>query len=248
VTLNRISGPDLVAPPDSGIENTIELLSAVSHELRSPLTSVKGYTSLLLERWDSFADQEKQAILRQVSHDADRITRLIGELLDVSRLEAQRLTLHPEIVDLGRLAAAVVDRVRFEYPDLTGPVRFPDGFPAVYADPDRIEQVMTNLVENACKHASPVGLVVEGWAADGRAGVTVRDRGEGIPDAELPRVFERFYRRAHNGPAGSGLGLWIALALVEAHGGTLSAESKVGRGSTFTFTLPLLDLGRLQGT
>ena len=129
-----------VARPDPGTPSGIELLSAVSHELRSPLTSMKGYTSLLLNRWDSLPDQQKQVMLRQVSHDADRITRLMGELLDVSRIEARRLALHLEIVDLAHLSLAVVDRVRFEYPELTADVRFPDDFPSVYVDPHRIER------------------------------------------------------------------------------------------------------------
>ncbi len=236
------------ARPDPATTSGIDLLSAVNHELRSPLTSVKGYTNLLLNRWDTLPDQQKQAMLRQVNHDADRITRLMGELLDVSRLEARRLPLHREIVDLAHLSRAVVDRVRFGYPELTADVCFPDGFPAVYVDPDRIEQVLTNLVENACKYASPVSVLIEGSAAGGQASVSVIDQGDGIPEHELPRVFDPFFRRAHSRPAGSGLGLWISRGLVESHGGRLSAESKVGHGSKFTFTLPFLDLGRLQGT
>jgi PAS domain S-box-containing protein len=233
----------------------MEIVSTVSHELRSPLTSVKGYTSLMLNRWDRLQDDQKQMMLEQVNHDADRVTRLITELLDISRLETGRLVLRRQLVDLPRLAANVVDKVRLEYPDLTAECVFPEDFPKVYADPDKVEQVLTNLVENACKYGSPLGLRIEGEVVDGevveadgtkgRVSVRVTDRGEGIPEADLPRVFTKFFRRSVGRPTGSGLGLWISRGLVESHGGELSAESKPGLGATFRFTLPLLDLDKL---
>ncbi len=228
--------------PASGME----IVSTVSHELRSPLTSVKGYTSLMLNRWDRLADEQKKMMLEQVNHDADRVTRLIGELLDISRLETGRLTLRRQLVDLSRLAASVVGKVSLEYPQLEATTAFPEGFPKVYADPDKIEQVLTNLVENACKYASPEGLLIDGTVAADSVSVGVHDRGEGIPPSDLPKVFNKFFRRSVGRPTGSGLGLWISRGLVESHGGELRAESVVGEGSTFRFTLPLLDLDKLQ--
>jgi hypothetical protein len=224
----------------------IEIVSTVSHELRSPLTSVKGYTSLLLNRWDRLRDDQKQMMLEQVNHDADRVTRLITELLDISRLETGRLVLRRQLVDVPRLVTTVIDKVALEYQELETEVAFPDGFPKVYADPDKLEQVLTNLVENACKYASPRGLRITGLAAGERVSVAVHDQGEGIPPADLPKVFSKFFRRAVGRPTGSGLGLWISRGLVESHGGKLEAESKLGSGSTFRFTLPLLALDRLQ--
>ena len=224
----------------------MEIVSTVSHELRSPLTSVKGYTSLLINRWDRLRDEQKQMMLEQVNHDADRVTRLITELLDISRLETGRLRLRRQLVDLPRLAASVVEKVRLEYPELEARVEFPEGFPKVYADPDKVEQVLTNLVENACKYGSPKGLRVEGSLAEDCVSVAVSDRGDGIPGEDLPKVFTKFFRRAEGRPTGSGLGLWISRGLVESHGGDLSAESNLGYGSTFTFTLPLIDLDKLQ--
>jgi PAS domain S-box-containing protein len=224
----------------------IEIVSTVSHELRSPLTSVKGYTSLMLNRWDRLRDEQKQMMLEQVNHDADRVTRLITELLDISRLESGRLVLRRQMVDLPRLASSVVDKVRLEYPELEDQTTFPSDFPKVYADADKIEQVLTNLVENACKYGSQLGLSIEGAARDGWVSVSVTDRGEGIPESDLPKVFNKFFRRAVGRPTGSGLGLWISRGLVESHGGELSAESILGHGSTFRFTLPQVDLDELQ--
>jgi signal transduction histidine kinase len=219
----------------------IEIVSTVSHELRSPLTSVKGYTSLLLNRWGRLRDDQKQFMLEQVNHDADRVTRLVTELLDISRLETGRLVLRPQLVDLARLAAMVVEKVTLEYPDLEAQLSFQDNFPKVYADPDKIEQVLTNLVENACKYASRKGLAVIWEARPGdEVSVTVSDKGEGIPAADLNKVFTKFYRRSEGRPTGSGLGLWISRGLVEAHNGRLIAESNPGQGTSFRFTLPLI--------
>jgi len=222
-----------------------EVVSTVSHELRSPLTSVKGYTSLLLNRWDRITDEQKQVMLQQIHHDADRVTRLITELLDISRLETGRLFLRRQLVDLPALATTVVEKLQVSYPELDCTSTFPDDFPRVYADPDKIEQVLTNLVENAAKYASPTGMRLEGEVDDTAVAVAVHDAGEGIPAADLPMVFRKFFRRDHGKPTGTGLGLWISRGLVEAHGGRLTATSEEGRGSTFRFTLPLVDVDAL---
>jgi PAS domain S-box-containing protein len=220
----------------------IEVVSTVSHELRSPLTSVKGYTSLLLNRWDRLADPQKRMMLEQVHHDADRVTRLVTELLDISRLETGRLVLRRQMINLGEVAGAVVEHLHIEYQSLEAEVSFPENFPSVYADPDKIEQVLTNLVENAAKYADPQGIRVRGEVCggedEGMVAVSVIDKGEGIPGSDLPRIFTKFFRRAETRPTGSGLGLWISRGLVEAHGGRLSAESTVGKGSIFRFTVP----------
>src|SRR5438067_12165083 len=169
----------------------IEVVSTVSHELRSPLTSVKGYTSLLLNRWDRLNDEQKRSMLEQVQHDADRVTRLITELLGISRLETGRLRLRCQMVDIAALADAVVEKVKIGHPELSVSVSFPDGLPPVYADPDKVEQVMTNLLENAAKYADSPDVRVEGVYDDGRKALTiaVHDVRQGIAPAELPRQF-----------------------------------------------------------
>ena len=228
----------------------IEIVSTVSHELRSPLTSVKGYTSLLLNRWDRLGDDQKKMMLEQVHHDADRVTRLITELLDISRLETGRLVLRREMVDLAALTKAIVDKVGMEYDDLDVSVSFADDVPNVYADPDKLEQVITNLVENACKYASPQGIALSAHVdpATDDVVVSVTDVGEGIPEEALPKVFTKFFRRNEGRPTGSGLGLWISRGLVEAHGGRLTASSELGRGSTFQFSLPTTAFEELHGS
>ncbi|MGH9185782.1 MAG: sensor histidine kinase, partial [Acidimicrobiales bacterium] len=216
----------------------VEVVSTVSHELRSPLTSVKGYTSLLLNRWDRLSDDQKRMMLQQIHDDADRVTRLIGELLDISRLETGQLVLRRQLVDLVELSGRVLDKLTVVYPGLAGELVPDADVPKVWADPDKVEQVLTNLIENAAKYASPTGLRVSFAASDGEVAVAVEDRGDGIPTADLPHVFRKFFRRDHGKPSGTGLGLWISRGLVEAHGGRLSASSVEGHGSTFRFTLP----------
>ncbi|HUQ62613.1 MAG TPA: PAS domain-containing sensor histidine kinase [Acidimicrobiales bacterium] len=216
----------------------IEVVSTVSHELRAPLTSVRGYTSLLLNRWDRLGEEQKRTMLEQVHHDAGRVTRLVSELLDISRLESGRLALRRQLVDMPVLVGDVLDNVRMMEPMLEADVDFVPEFPRVYADPDKIEQVLTNLVENAAKYGDPQGMKVAGAVSDGMVSIAVADKGEGIPAPDLGRVFSKFFRRAETRPTGSGLGLWISRGLVEAHGGQLDVESEVGRGSTFRFTLP----------
>jgi signal transduction histidine kinase len=219
----------------------IEIVSTVSHELRSPLTSVKGYTSLLMNRWDRLGDEQKRMMLEQVNHDADRVTRLITELLDISRLETGRLVLRRQMIDLSALTDSVLDQMAMEYPGLGVTRHFDDPFPTVYADPDKVLQVITNLVENACKYGSPQGLEVTGEATEEEVVLSVTDHGPGIPSEDLDRVFTKFFRRSEGKPTGSGLGLWISRGLVEAHGGRLSVRSISGQGSTFRFTLPRVE-------
>ncbi|MBW3546856.1 MAG: PAS domain-containing sensor histidine kinase [Actinobacteria bacterium] len=222
----------------------MDVVSTVSHELRSPLTSVKGYTSLLLSRWSQLSDEQKKTMLEQVNHDADRVTRLVNELLDISRLETGHLQLQYQLVDLPAVVSSVVAKVALAHPALDCSVEFERDFPPVRADPDKIEQVLTNLVENAAKYGSLTGMRVVGDVAGEAVSVVVVDEGPGIPAADLPHLFTKFYRRDQARPSGSGLGLWISRGLVEAHGGQLTAASTAGGGSSFRFTLPVDGLGR----
>ena len=215
-----------------------QVVSTVSHELRSPLTSVKGYTSLLLSRWERLADDDKKMMLEQVNRDADRVTRLITELLDINRLASGRLVLRRQMVDLAKLVAGVLEHLQMEHEDMEVTVDFPENLPPVYADADKLVQVVTNLVENACKYASPKGLCVVGREQGSDVVVEVIDKGEGIAAEDLPKVFNRFFRRAEGKPTGSGLGLWISRGLVRAHGGDLEVSSVLGVGTTFRFRLP----------
>jgi len=216
-----------------------DIISTVSHEIRSPLTSVKGFTSTLLSKWDRFTDEQKRVMLQTINYDADRVTRLLGDLLDISRLEAGRLELKRQEVDIVALATDAVMRLRLDVEQHTLEVAFPDGFPKVTADPNRIEQVLMNLVENAIKYAKAGPIVVSG--DDDTDAVTVRviDVGEGIPADHLPHIFTKFYRRGSGERrSGTGLGLHICKGIIEAHGGALVVEKSDATGTTFAFTLP----------
>jgi PAS domain S-box-containing protein len=220
--------------------NRADLVSTVAHELRSPLTSVKGFTATLLAKWTRFNDDQKRVMLETVNADADRVTRLITELLDVSRIEAGRLEMHRQVVDLGgevrkviagRVAAGdAEDRYRMK---IRGPL------PDMWLDPDKIGQILANLVENAVRHgAGTVTIVVEADAHMEGAVVSVRDEGEGIPPEAAQRVFRQFWRGHRDRRGGTGLGLYIVKGLVEAHGGAISVQSAPGGGAEFRFTMP----------
>ena len=214
-----------------------DLISTVSHEIRSPLTSVKGFVKTLLAKWERFTDDQKRQMLATVNEDADRVTRLLTELLDVSRIDAGRLQLHRQMVDVPAVARRVAERVSAG--DLDGDVRvdIPDDVPKLYADPDKVEQIFTNLMENALKYGdAPVAVAAE--VDEHEVRFTVSDHGQGIPAAHLANVFLKFFRPADQRRSGTGLGLYITKGLVQAHGGRIWAESEPGQGSRFHFTLP----------
>ena len=216
-----------------------DLISTVSHEIRSPLTSVKGFTSTLLSKWDRFTDEQKKVMLQTINYDADRVTRLLGDLLDVSRLEAGRLELKRQEVDVVALATDAVMRLRLDADEHALEVVFPDAFPKVTADPNRIEQVLMNLVENAIKYSKPGRVRVSGTEDSDAITVRVSDSGEGIPEDHLPHIFTKFYRRgAGERRSGTGLGLYICNGIVSAHGGRLFVEKSDATGTVFAFTLP----------
>jgi len=214
-----------------------DFLAMVAHDLRTPLTALKGYASLM-QRRKAYNERSMAIMVAQ----AERLDRLVSDVLEVSRLDAHRLELHKSEVKLTHMVRQCVDEaedvaerhpVRVELPDhpITG-----------WWDSDRICQVIQNLVGNAIKY-SPEGEGVVVRVEDGgdQARVSVRDRGIGIPAEALPRLFERFYRAENVQTAsikGLGLGLYIAKSLVEAHGGTMTVESALGAGSAFVFTLP----------
>jgi signal transduction histidine kinase len=218
-----------------------DVVSAVAHEIRSPLTTVKGFTATVLAKWDRLTDDQKRTMLRAVEADADRVTRLLSDLLDVSRIDAGRLTLHPQVVDLpsavervlaGRLASGdAVDRFDLR---VTLPL------PETWLDPDRVAQVLNNLVENALRHgAGRVTVTVTGGqtpAGAPAAVLTVADEGAGISPEVRHRIFRPFWRGGR--ASGSGLGLHIVKGLVEAHGGTIDVDEAPGGGASFRVVFP----------
>jgi signal transduction histidine kinase len=220
--------------------SAVEVVNAVGHELRSPLTAVKGFTSMMLKRWERLEDDEKRQMLGEVNTEADRVTRVVGELLDISRLEIGKLRLQRRLLHLDQVADEVVEQLRTRFPELECRVDVPDDLPRVSADPDKVEQVIRNLIENAAKYASSE-VEVAGAVEDGMVRVCVRDHGPGLSADELESVFLMRPKREGQNPSGSGFGLWISRALIEAHGGTLTATSEPGQGSAFCMSLPVYE-------
>src|SRR5215210_919311 len=205
-----------------------ELVSTVAHELRSPLTSVKGFTSTLLAKWDRFNDDQKRLMIETVHADADRVTRLITELLDIARIDSGRLTISRQVVDIGRAVQRNVDGILAAGGDADRfTISVAEGLPEMWVDADKLDQVIANLLENAVRHGAGKVTVLVEPAGDG-AEVTIMDQGEGIPPELHDRVFTRFWRSGRRG--GTGLGLYIVRGLVEAHGGRIDVGQASGGG------------------
>ena len=217
-----------------------ELVSTVAHELRSPLTSVKGFTATLLAKWPRFTDNQKLVMLETVNADADRVTRLITELLDVSRIESGRMEVHRELVDIpGRVRRIIAGRVAAGEPEDRYRLEVISDLPDTWLDADKVDQILGNLVENAVRHGAGIVTVVVERArigGDQAVAVSVRDQGEGIPPEMAHRVFRQFWRGKRRG--GTGLGLYIVKGLVEALGGDIAVGRAPGGGAEFRFTVP----------
>jgi signal transduction histidine kinase len=220
-----------------------ELISTLAHEMRTPLTSIKGYSTALLMEEASFDPGTEKEFLQIIDEECDVLQDLIHDLLESSIIDAGLLKLEHQPVMLLRLANSVVDDMSHRTRKHRFLVDFPDHFPIVDADPRRVEQVLRNLLDNAVKYSPQGGLVVvRGEVDEGEVVISVADQGVGIAPEHLNRLFEKFFR-VESGlgrhVVGSGLGLPIARTIVESHGGRIWAESQVGEGSTLYFTLPL---------
>ncbi|MET0954176.1 MAG: ATP-binding protein [Aeromicrobium sp.] len=217
-----------------------DLVATVAHELRSPLTGIKGFTSTLLTKWDKFSEEQRQLMLETVDADADRLSRLITELLDAARIDAGRLTLRRGPVKLDEIVRHVLTNVSGGATD-PFEISIKDDLDLIWGDGDRITQVVTNLVENAMRHGFGLReIVVQNTRHDdGTEGVSlqVHDHGPGIPEEMRQRVFSRFWR---SGPgAGSGLGMYIVRGIVEQHGGGIQILGAEGGGAQIRVWFPI---------
>ncbi len=223
------------------------LLSAVSHELRTPLASIKGYVSSLLAEDVAWDEATRREFLTVISQEADRLHRLVNNLLDMSRLEAGTLVIHRDAYDLRVIVSRALKGVHAA--DHPIQVVIPDDLPPVNVDAARVEVVLRNLLENALKYTPP-GLPVRVRATrqGDKVVVRVEDRGPGIPAEHRERIFDRFYRVPGVRASGAGLGLAICKGFVEVHGGRIWVEDNPGGGAVFAFTLPVHPAGRLPKT
>ena len=216
-----------------------EMISKIAHELRSPLTSVKGFSATLVKRWDSFTDEQRKQFVETIHQDSLRMARVIAEVVDLARIESGRLELNHAEVHLHSLCERAVKNVE----TLAGSERVVievDEDICVWGDLQRLEHVVSNLIENAVKFSDEGSISVSAQAhPDDTVEFRVSDQGVGIDPERLDSVFDGPGERAGRAtPSGTGLGLYLSKRLVEAHYGTISAASEKGAGSSFTVVLP----------
>ena len=216
------------------------LLDSVTHEFRTPLTAIKLSVTTLLSTPQIEADERKD-LLTVINEETDRLNRLVGEAAEMAQLDAQRVELRREAHSVGEVIEAGLDRSKQALAGREVKVQIPEGLPAVRVDLDRIAEVLVQLLENAAKYSpsdSPITISAE--LAGKVVSLSVADRGPGIDDMEQSLIFEKFYRGKDQRyrVQGTGMGLAIAKAIVEAHGGTIGVTSQLGSGSVFYFTVP----------
>ncbi len=215
-------------------------ISIVSHELRTPVTLIKGYASTLRRddaKWDRSVVRESLTVIEE---EADRLSKLIDDLLDASRLQAGGLNISRTDVSLPAIAARVAERFSKQSGNHNIVTDFPENFPVVLGDDRRLEQVIANLVSNALKYAPKGEIRISGTLRPSQVIVCVSDQGPGIDPRDLPHIFDRFYRSdtAVKQTKGAGLGLYLARAIVEAHGGRIWADPKPDSGARICISLP----------
>jgi signal transduction histidine kinase len=241
----------LLAYHDISREKTVdrmksEFISVASHELRTPMTSIKGSVDLILSGYAGDMSPEMQELLEIAQKSCDRLVRLVNDVLDLSKIESGQLKLNLERADLTDIAVRAVCAVKplADKTEVTLRIERPQPLPMVEVDHDRMEQVITNLLSNAVKFSPPKAEVTVILSADGQhVRCAVQDRGVGIPEKDLHRVFGRFQQLSEGRRrGGTGLGLAISRGLVEEHHGSIWVESTEGAGSRFIFRLPVAAL------
>jgi signal transduction histidine kinase len=215
-------------------------ISIVSHELRTPVALIKGYASTLRRddaKWDKRTISDSLAVIEE---EADRLSRMVDDLLDASRLQAGGLSLNQADVAIPSLALRVSERFASQAPKHHIVTDFPANFPVILGDENRIEQAISNLVSNALKYAAEGEIKISGTVRPEQVIICVNDEGPGIEAKDLPHIFDRFYRstNAVKQTKGAGLGLYLARAIVEAHGGRIWADPKPDSGARICFSLP----------
>ncbi|MDP9319665.1 MAG: DUF4118 domain-containing protein [Chloroflexota bacterium] len=218
------------------------LLNAVSHDMRTPLASIKASAGSLRQRDVLWTDADRDEFAQAIEQQADRLDRIVANLLDLSRMEAGALRPQRALHDIGALVEDVLERLREQTTRHEVRVSIDRDLPPVPLDYVEIDQVLSNLVENAAKYAAPgTPIDVIARRTGDEVEVEVADRGPGVPPDAASRLFEPFFRVRHSGgPSGLGLGLAVAKGLVEAHGGRISVQDRAGGGARFAFTLPLV--------
>jgi PAS domain S-box-containing protein len=219
--------------------NAYDLIATLAHDLRSPLTSIKGFAATMGQRFDRLDDEQKKHMLRTIDHDAERMNRLLADLLAFSRLEARRLELRLERIDLAALSRDVGEQVQRGTTSHEIVFELAEDAPPLFADRSKIEQVVQNLLENAVKHGNPGPVLLRTGVEQGDLFLRVSDTGPGIEPSTFPFIFSKFFhRRTHARSSGTGLGLYICKGIIEAHDGSIGVETTGPGGTTFAVRLP----------
>jgi len=220
-----------------------DILRTVSHDLRNPLASILGQAELLERRLAGAGAERELHSAETIAASARRMNTMIQDLVDMARSESGQLRLERRRVDLRAFASDLKERLAATLDTARIDLQVPEGLPPLLADPDRLDRILTNLWTNALKYSTPgTPVTVHARLEDGWVITSVTDRGPGIPPEDLPRLFQRYFRpRGGERREGVGLGLYITRMLVEAHGGRVWAESQLGVGSTFSFSLPVAE-------
>jgi two-component system sensor histidine kinase KdpD len=214
------------------------LLSSISHDFRTPLTAIVGSAEALLEKKAVQGDPAAAELADNIREEGERLSRLVGNLLEATRLESGAARLCKELTPLEEVVEAALERSKKALGRREVSVSLPEDLPAVPLDAVLMEQVFINLLENAARHTPPDGIIeLSAEAEEGALSVSVRDRGPGIKPEDLERVFEKFHRGASS--PGAGLGLAICRAVVNVHGGRIRAGNRPGGGAEFRFSIPL---------
>jgi len=214
-----------------------------SHELQTPMTSILGFSTMLLDYWDRIDQKEVTKFLQIIRDEAQRLTRLARDLLDLSRIQDGRVDIAKKKIDLKIIAERVRENLHLLRPQVAIEISFEEAAREIISDQDKIQQILTNLIDNALKFSNDDERVqVSGRLQERSVIIDIIDHGVGIPQDKCEKIFESFYRIHDDigkNVRGAGLGLPIAKALVEALGGVIQVESELGKGSTFTFILPI---------
>lgn len=220
-----------------------EVMAALSHELRTPLAAIKGYATALMLDEVQWSEEKRLEFLRLIDEETDNLEGMVSEIMDASLIDIGRLEIELQPVRLPHLVQEIVQEMEYHTRKHRFVVDFPAAFPLVEVDPRRIRQVLRNILDNAIKYSPNGGLVmVRGEVRPADVVVSVADQGVGISPEDLIPLFDKYFRvKAPTGyhVPGTGLGLPVARAIVEAHGGRIWAESKVGEGTVLNFSIPL---------
>lgn len=221
------------------------IISVVSHELQTPIAIIKGYAATLSRPDAHWSEEILRKRLVAIEEEADRLHHMVSNILYASRIQAGKLTMQLTALDVRDLLEVSIRRLRARHPQHQFRLRVPANLPVVTADRERIEEVITNLVDNAAKYSPhQTTIVLQAWFTSDEVLTSVADAGAGISQRDQQRVFERFQRVEGDltrNTQGAGLGLFICQSIVQAHGGTIRVESEVGKGSTFSFSLPRIE-------